>query len=225
MARLIGSPPGYGATAKADSSPRPYGASPTRSYCSTRSRRRTQRLQHHAAGFRRGHLTDGTGRTVDFRNTVIIMTSNVGSRAATENAHPVGYNTPSKNTGAAAAPEAEYRKALERHLRTGVPQPHRRHNIYFRTLTIDDVERIVDLQLEGRFLAHPPPWLRRDHNPESASGWQMGYEARYGAGTAAHAARRGGGPIASLIIDGKLRAGGSVTVDLSDNRSLTLRVA
>ncbi|MCI5717754.1 MAG: hypothetical protein MR292_05130 [Alistipes sp.] len=55
---------------------------------------------------------------------------------------------------------------------------------------------------------------------------QMGYETRYGA----RALRRTlldevEDPIASLIIDGKLRAGGSVTVDLSDNRSLTLRVA
>ena len=176
--------------------------------------------------FDEGHLTDGTGRTVDFRNTVIIMTSNVGSRAATENAHPVGYNTPSKETGAAAAPEAEYRKALER---TFAPEFLNRIDdiIYFRTLTIDDVERIVDLQLEGMLSRTRRLGYDVTITPKARQRLaQMGYETRYGA----RALRRTlldevEDPIASLIIDGKLRAGGSVTVDLSDNRSLTLRVA
>ena len=40
--------------------------------------------------FDEGHLTDGSGRKVDFRNTVIILTSNVGSRAAAIRSTQVG---------------------------------------------------------------------------------------------------------------------------------------
>ena len=49
------------------------------SSCSTRSRRRIPTSTTSAAGVRRGRLTDGKGRVVDFTNTVIIATSNLGA--------------------------------------------------------------------------------------------------------------------------------------------------
>jgi len=52
----------------------------TRWCCSTRSRRHIGRVQHPAAGPRRRAPDRRQGRTVDFRNTVLIMTSNVGSQ-------------------------------------------------------------------------------------------------------------------------------------------------
>ena len=101
--------------------------------------------------FDEGHLTDGSGRKVDFRNTVIIMTSNVGSRAAVQRAVQVGYSTSSKTVVEQAAPQIEYRKALER---TFAPEFLNRIDdiIVFRTLTLEDVERIVELELR-RLLA------------------------------------------------------------------------
>ena len=48
--------------------------------------------------FDEGHLTDGSGRKVDFRNTIIIMTSNVGSRAVVRKSVQVGYSTTSKSS-------------------------------------------------------------------------------------------------------------------------------
>ena len=85
--------------------------------------------------FDEGHLTDGSGRKVDFRNTVIIMTSNVGSRAAVQRAVQVGYSTSSKTVVEQAAPQIEYRKALER---TFAPEFLNRIDdiIVFRTLTL-----------------------------------------------------------------------------------------
>ena len=63
--------------------------------------------------FDEGHLTDGSGRKVDFRNTVIILTSNVGSRAAAIRSTQVGYSTCSKSDTQQKAPQSEYRRALE----------------------------------------------------------------------------------------------------------------
>ena len=63
--------------------------------------------------FDEGHLTDGSGRKVDFRNTIIIMTSNVGSRAVIQKSVHVGYSTTSKSAVADRTPQSEYRKALE----------------------------------------------------------------------------------------------------------------
>jgi len=176
--------------------------------------------------FDEGRLTDGAGRTVDFRNTVIIMTSNVGSRAAADKSSQVGYNTLSKGANITSAPEAEYRKALER---TFAPEFLNRIDdiIYFRTLTVDDVERIVDLELDGMLSRTRELGYEVTITPEARHRLaQMGYESRYGA----RALRRTlldevEDPISTLIIDGKLHAGGSVTVDRGDDDRITLRVA
>ena len=73
--------PATSATTRAASSPRRCAAVPTRWCCSTRSKRRTPTCSTCCSQvLDDGRLTDGQGRTVDFKNTVIIMTSNVGSQ-------------------------------------------------------------------------------------------------------------------------------------------------
>lgn len=77
--------------------------------------------------FDEGHLTDGSGRKVDFRNTIIIMTSNVGSRAVVRKSVQVGYSHHlEERRGRPDAPE-RVPQGSGAHLRPGVPQPHRRH--------------------------------------------------------------------------------------------------
>mgnify|MGYP002972447894 CR=1 FL=1 len=97
--------------------------------------------------FDEGHLTDGSGRKVDFRNTVIILTSNVGSRAAAIRSTQVGYSTCSKSDTQQKAPQSEYRRALEE---TFAPEFLNRIDdiVIFRTLDLSDVERIIDLELK-----------------------------------------------------------------------------
>ena len=96
--------------------------------------------------FDEGHLTDGSGRKVDFRNTIIIMTSNVGSRDVVKKSVQVGYSTVSKSATASATPRCEYRKALEQ---TFAPEFLNRIDeiVMFTPLTKDDVRQIVVLQL------------------------------------------------------------------------------
>ena len=78
VSRLIGAPPGTSATTRAASSPKPCGAARTRWSCSTRSRRRTRTCSTSLLQLLDdGRLTDGQGRTVDFTNVVLIMTSNL----------------------------------------------------------------------------------------------------------------------------------------------------
>ena len=88
--------------------------------------------------FDEGHLTDGSGRKVDFRNTIIIMTSNVGSRDVVKKSVQVGYSTVSKSATASATPRCEYRKALEQ---TFAPESLNRIDdiLLFRALELSDV--------------------------------------------------------------------------------------
>jgi ATP-dependent Clp protease ATP-binding subunit ClpC len=90
-----------------------------------------------------GRLTDGQGRTVDFRNTVLIMTSNLGTSAARrEMGFQLGQRTESK--GQRAQLEANVQKALREHFR---PEFLNRIDeiIIFEPLTQTELLRIVDL--------------------------------------------------------------------------------
>ncbi len=85
-----------------------------------------------------GRLTDSMGRTVDFSNTVIIMTSNVGARAA---ARQLGFNTSLQEEAAI------YRKAVEKNFR---PEFVNRINriVIFNPLEIDHILNIAQLQIK-----------------------------------------------------------------------------
>ena len=72
-------PRGLSATRKPDSSRKPCGGGPTLSCCSTRLRKASRGAERSPAALDDGRLTDGKGRTIDFKNTVVIMTSNLGS--------------------------------------------------------------------------------------------------------------------------------------------------
>ena len=67
-----------------------------------------------------GRMTDGQGHTVDFRNTVLIMTSNLGTEFA-KHGGALGF-LPADDE--AVADHRKIEKAMPRYLPAGVPQPH-----------------------------------------------------------------------------------------------------
>ncbi len=176
--------------------------------------------------FDEGHLTDGSGRRVDFRNTIMIMTSNVGSRDVAERPAQVGFSTASKQAAESGAPQEGYRKALER---TFAPEFLNRVDdvVVFRPLDAADVERIVHLELEGligrvRSLGFRLKVTDRARRRLAA----MGYEVRYGV----RALRRTlqehvEGPLSALLVEGSLRAGDTVVVESDRREGVRLRVA
>lgn len=95
--------------------------------------------------FDEGHLTDGLGRKIDFRNTVIIMTSNAGSRKAAERSPVIGYDTPDSAAISQLAEEADYRSALEAIF---APEFINRIDdiVIFNKLTVANIERIVEME-------------------------------------------------------------------------------
>ena len=176
--------------------------------------------------FDEGHLTDGSGRRVDFRNTIIIMTSNVGSRAVIQKSVHVGYSTTSKSAVADRTPQSEYRKALEQ---TFAPEFLNRIDdiILFRTLEIADVERIIELELQG-LLNRTKKLGYKVKITEGAKRRlaTMGYESRYGVRSLKRTLMDNvEEPLSSLIIDGKLHEGDTVVVESDKAHGVKLRVA
>ena len=93
-----------------------------------------------------GHLTDGQGRKVDFRNTIIIMTSNVGAREITRE-NPLGFST--TNTGGLTDKEihdsvmSELKKLFRPEFLNRIDE-----TIVFQSLTSEDIAQIIDLMID-----------------------------------------------------------------------------
>ena len=172
------------------------------------------------------NYSDGSGRKVDFRNTIIIMTSNVGSRDVVKKSVQVGYSTVSKSATASATPRCEYRKALEQ---TFAPEFLNRIDdiVLFRTLELSDVERIIELELQGLF----ERTRRLGYKVKITDGAKrrlaaMGYESRYGVRSLKRTLMDNvEEPLSTLIIDGKLHEGDTVVVESDKSHGVKLRVA
>lgn len=93
-----------------------------------------------------GRLTDSSGRTISFRNTIVIMTSNVGSRELEEYGSGLGFSTASRNvTGnRKSVVEKAVRKAFPPEFINRVDE-----QVFFNPLTKEDLEKIIDIELKG----------------------------------------------------------------------------
>ena len=176
--------------------------------------------------FDEGHLTDGSGRKVDFRNTVIILTSNVGSRAAAIRSTQVGYSTCSKSDTQQKAPQSEYRRALEE---TFAPEFLNRIDdiVIFRTLDLSDVERIIDLELKGLLSRTDRLGYKVEITDEAKRTLAaIGYQRKYGVRALRRTLlERIEEPLSGLIIDGKLHSGERVIVEPDGEKEVILRGA
>ena len=93
-----------------------------------------------------GRLTDSNGRTVSFRNTIVIMTSNVGSRELDEYGNGVGFNTAGKDV------RVNRKNILEKAVKKAFPPEFINRvdeQVFFRSLSKDDIEKIIDIELKG----------------------------------------------------------------------------
>ena len=93
-----------------------------------------------------GFVTDSLGRKVDFRNTVIILTSNIGSRDLKDFGDGVGFGTAAKKSTSDARARSTIENALKRAF---APEFLNRIDdiIFFNALQKEDIHRIIDLEL------------------------------------------------------------------------------
>jgi ATP-dependent Clp protease ATP-binding subunit ClpB len=150
-----------------------------------------------------GRLTDGKGRTVDFRNTVIIMTSNVGSTAIFELA--------------AKDPKKAREEAMTALREVFRPEFLNRIDdiVLFRPLGKDQIERIIDLQMQHLVKMLADKQIALHLTPAAkALLFREGYDPAYGARPMKRAIQKFiQDPMAMKILDGELKAGDEVVVE------------
>tara|TARA_Y100000389_G_scaffold195186_1_gene226219 strand:- start:6196 stop:8241 length:2046 start_codon:yes stop_codon:yes gene_type:complete len=97
-----------------------------------------------------GHLSDNTGRKIDFKNTVIIMTSNIGSRKLNEFGTGVGFNTAAKIQSEPAESKSIITDSLKKAFS---PEFLNRLDevVLFNSLSQEDISKIIDIELKGLF--------------------------------------------------------------------------
>jgi ATP-dependent Clp protease ATP-binding subunit ClpC len=162
-----------------------------------------------------GRLTDGQGRTVDFRNTVIIMTSNLGTEFGRKGG-ALGFVRP----GDSPSQIADANKIEDKLKATFRPEFLNRidETIIFGTLSVEDVEKIVDLQMKE---------IRdrlREHGlfielSEAARRWlaRQGYDINFGARPLRRALQRYvESPLSVKMLKGEFKVGDTIMVDAND---------
>jgi len=153
-----------------------------------------------------GRLTDGHGRTVDFRNTLIVMTSNLGSEHL---AHEPGENEVIARERVLASVRDHFRPEFLNRLDD---------MIVFHRLTRDQMTGIVEIQLKGlqKLLDARKISLALD---EAARAWlaDAGFDPVYGARPLKRVIQRTlQNPLATLILEGKIADGETVPVSADD---------
>ena len=161
-----------------------------------------------------GTLTDGNGRKVDFKNTIIIMTSNVGSANAVRRSQTVGYVTSANNRNRELTAESEYRKAL---METFAPEFINRIDdvVIFNTLQMVDIEAIVDLELSQLCRRAESLGYRIELSNDARRQLALwGYQPDYGVRSLKRTIlERIEEPLAQMIVSGEISQGETVDID------------
>jgi ATP-dependent Clp protease ATP-binding subunit ClpB len=162
-----------------------------------------------------GRLTDGKGRTVDFRNTVLIMTSNVASDLIQEMAQSEGDDDRLKN------------RLMDALRRTFRPEFLNRIDevVIFQSLKLEDLVKIVNLELDQLRKALAERHLDLEITPAARRALaEQGYDPVYGARPLKRLIQRQiVNPVALGILKGEYRDGQVVEVDFAAKRGFVFR--
>jgi ATP-dependent Clp protease ATP-binding subunit ClpB len=155
-----------------------------------------------------GRLTDGQGRTVDFRNTLIIMTSNLGSEYLVN--QPEGEDSDSVREQVMAVVRAHFRPEFLNRVD---------EIILFHRLKREQMARIVDIQMRrlAKLLADRKLTVELDDKAKEWLGTK-GYDPAYGARPLKRVIQKYvQDPLAELILQGKIREGDTVKITADSN--------
>lgn len=167
-----------------------------------------------------GHLTDAKGRVVNFKNTIIIMTSNIGSEFTREMSG-LGFMGTDEDTRESKEGEMKLkiRKALERNFR---PEFLNRLDeiIIFSSLTPEVIQKIVDIQLERVAKRMRARGIMISFTLELRKFIaDKGYDPNYGARPLKRAIQsRILDPLAQEIISGKIKSGEEILADVREEK-------
>ena len=179
-----------------------------------------------------GRLTDGNGRLIDFRNTVIIMTSNAGTRQLKEFGSGIGFNAGGLTKSVMDEKDKEYARSIIQKSLSKQFSPEFLNRldeiITFNQLDIDAIKRIIDIELRGLFgRVHDMGYEIQITDKAKELVATKGYDVQFGARPLKRAIQtyiEDG--VCELLLGGKLKKGDTISIGKNPNREeLTFKVA
>ena len=173
-----------------------------------------------------GYITDSLGRKIDFRNTIIIMTSNIGARQLKDFGGGVGFGTASKKEQADAHAKSVIEDALKKSF---APEFLNRIDdvIVFNALERKDIHAIIDIELE-KLLNRIADLGYNLNLSDKAKDYiaDKGFDKKYGARPLKRAIQKYiEDALAEEIVNSKLSEGDTITMDLDKTESkLTIKI-
>ena len=170
-----------------------------------------------------GQLTDGMGRKIDFKNTVIIMTSNIGARQLKDFGEGVGFATASRIQNAEENNKAVIEKALKR---TFSPEFLNRIDdvVIFNSLTRENIFEIIDILMKGVMKRLVNLGFTMELSPQAKDFIaDKGYDAQFGARPLHRAIQKYlEDPLAEEILNMMVKAGDTLVADLDEKKEKIL---
>ncbi|MDG2425978.1 MAG: ATP-dependent Clp protease ATP-binding subunit [Flavobacteriales bacterium] len=173
-----------------------------------------------------GQLTDSMGRKIDFRNTIIIMTSNIGARQLQDFGTGVGFSTETKKSNIGDDRKGVIENALKRAF---APEFLNRIDdvIVFNALDRDDIHKIIDLEL-AKLFGRVETLGFGIKLTEKAKDFlvEKGYDQKYGARPLRRAIQKYlEDPLAEKIVSAQIDEGDSIEGDYNGkSEALTIKV-
>ena len=173
-----------------------------------------------------GYLTDSLGRKIDFRNTIIIMTSNIGARKLKDFGQGVGFGTSAKESQADAHAKSIIQNALKKAF---APEFLNRVDdvMVFNALEREDIHKIIDIELEKLFVRIKDIGYNLTLTDKAKDYIaDKGFDKEYGARPLKRAIQKYiEDALAEEIINSNLQEGDSITMDLdSKTEELTIKI-
>lgn len=166
-----------------------------------------------------GRLTDSNGRHIDFRNTVLILTSNIGTKELKDFGNGLGFSNVSKRDTVAnsrAILEKAIRKAFTPEFLNRLDE-----QILFNPLAKEDIERIIEIELRDLYarVEQAGFGLKLGKGVKKFVA-DAGYDPQYGARPLKRAIQRYiEDPLAEKIISGEVKPGETITLKLNKERN------
>jgi ATP-dependent Clp protease ATP-binding subunit ClpC len=173
-----------------------------------------------------GHMTDGLGRKIDFKNTILIMTSNIGARQLADFGTGVGFGTKSKteqkDEESKMVVQSALRKAFSPEFLNRIDDM-----IMFKSLTRENIHLIIDLELE-KLYGRINDLGYKIEMTEAAKDFivDKGYDEKFGARPLKRAIQKYiEDPLAEEIIKSNLQEGDTIFMGIEEGaQQLSVRI-
>jgi ATP-dependent Clp protease ATP-binding subunit ClpC len=163
-----------------------------------------------------GQMTDSLGRKISFKNTIIIMTSNIGARQLKDFGQGIGFNTKAKINNSDSHSKSVIEKALKRAF---APEFLNRIDdvIVFNSLDKKDIDRIIDIEMNSLLKRIDTLGYTVKISDEAKDFIaEKGFDSKFGARPLKRAIQRYfEDPLSEEIINAQIKEGDAITVNLN----------